>query len=65
MKKQAEQNNTNLKINVSGGGSKKITEVHAEDLEKISVADIERAREAQVLRERQEKIRQRKLESKR
>merc|ERR1719253_1438880 len=61
MKKQADSlKAANLKV-----GGKKITEIVADDLEKIGIGEIEKAREAQVQRERQEKIRQRKLESKR
>merc|ERR1719329_924141 len=60
MKKQAEDRSVNLKV-----GGKKIHEIEAEDLAKIGFDEIEKAREAQVQRERQEKIRQRKLESKR
>mmetsp|Transcript_114923 Transcript_114923/g.371421 ORF Transcript_114923/g.371421 Transcript_114923/m.371421 type:complete len:1190 (-) Transcript_114923:112-3681(-) len=53
-------NKASLKV-----AGKKITEIVADDLEKIGFDQIEKAREAQVQRERQEKIRQRKLESKR
>merc|ERR550514_630377 len=60
MKKQAEQTNAKVKV-----GGKRITEIVADDLEKIGVDQIEKAREEQVQRERAEKIRQRKLESKR
>merc|ERR1719471_1694858 len=61
MKKRASDiNKASLKV-----AGKKITEIVEEDLETIGFDKIERAREAQVQRERQEKIRQRKMESKR
>eukprot|EP00441_Pelagodinium_beii_P044795 CAMPEP_0197620830 /NCGR_PEP_ID=MMETSP1338-20131121/1561_1 /TAXON_ID=43686 ORGANISM="Pelagodinium beii, Strain RCC1491" /NCGR_SAMPLE_ID=MMETSP1338 /ASSEMBLY_ACC=CAM_ASM_000754 /LENGTH=1106 /DNA_ID=CAMNT_0043190115 /DNA_START=66 /DNA_END=3386 /DNA_ORIENTATION=- len=61
MKKQADTvRAANLKV-----GGKKITEIEADDLENIGIDQIEKAREAQVLRERQDKIRNRKMESKR
>merc|ERR550537_1564100 len=60
MKNREENKPSNLKI-----GGKKIGDIQAEDMEGISFDQIEKAREAQVTRERQEKIRQRKLESKR
>jgi len=61
MKKQADSAKAaNLKV-----GGKKITEIEADDLENIGIDKIEKAREAQVLRERQDKIRNRKMESKR
>eukprot|EP00930_Biecheleria_cincta_P022810 TRINITY_DN1658_c0_g1_i1.p1 TRINITY_DN1658_c0_g1~~TRINITY_DN1658_c0_g1_i1.p1 ORF type:complete len:1165 (+),score=318.11 TRINITY_DN1658_c0_g1_i1:305-3496(+) len=61
MKKQADSAKAaNLKV-----GGKKITEIEAEDLKEIGIEQIEKAREAQVIRERQDKIRNRKMESKR
>jgi len=60
MKKQDESKPSNLKI-----AGKKIGDIQAEDIEKFSLHELEHAREVQVQRERQEKIRQRKLESKR
>eukprot|EP00931_Biecheleriopsis_adriatica_P033601 TRINITY_DN194_c0_g1_i2.p1 TRINITY_DN194_c0_g1~~TRINITY_DN194_c0_g1_i2.p1 ORF type:complete len:1149 (+),score=363.94 TRINITY_DN194_c0_g1_i2:107-3553(+) len=61
MKKQADNAKVaNLKV-----GGKKITEIEADDLQNIGMEQIEKAREAQVLRERQDKIRSRKMESKR
>merc|ERR1712217_451980 len=46
-------------------GGKKIAEITEDDLHNISAEQIEAAREGQLKRDRQEKIRQRKLESKR
>merc|ERR1719223_1857566 len=56
------RNNPNKAVKI---GNKAITEITAENLEKISVSDILKARETQFQRERAEKVRQRKLESKR
>eukprot|EP00933_Yihiella_yeosuensis_P034259 TRINITY_DN2776_c0_g1_i6.p1 TRINITY_DN2776_c0_g1~~TRINITY_DN2776_c0_g1_i6.p1 ORF type:complete len:1229 (+),score=452.93 TRINITY_DN2776_c0_g1_i6:132-3818(+) len=60
MKKTADVKAVNLKV-----AGKKITEIEAEDLNKISFDEIEKAREAQVHRDRLDKIRARKMESKR
>merc|ERR1712048_1378741 len=60
MKKIAETKAVNLKVD-----GKKITEIEADDLAKIGIDKIKNARDAQLVRERQEKIRLRKLESKR
>merc|ERR1719265_2971215 len=65
---QMKRGDTSAKVKVSTkDGSKRITEMTAEDLEQgtIGIDQIERARQAQMSRERQEKIRQRKLEAKR
>eukprot|EP00971_Amphidinium_carterae_P240346 4771549-Amphidinium_carterae.1 len=61
MKKQAEQRrNATVKV-----GGKKIDQIGAADLSNFTLDQIEKAKEAQELKERQERIRQRKLESKR
>merc|ERR1719203_2231666 len=61
MKKQADlSKSSNLKIE-----GKKIKEIDASDMGHLDPAKILAARQAQIQRERQEKIRQRKLESKR
>jgi len=56
------RNNPNKAVKI---GNKAITEITDEHLAKISVSDIHKARETQFQRERAEKVRQRKLESKR
>merc|ERR1711957_445724 len=64
MKKSAEMDKSKAAVNLKVGG-KKISELVADDLDTISFDQIEKARETQVQRERQEKIRLRKMESKR
>merc|ERR1711871_1879707 len=62
MKKQDESQSKPSNLKIAG---KKIGDIQAEDIEKFSLGELEKAREQQVTRDRQEKIRQRKLESKR